>query len=682
MKINNVSLELNRLKSGVQFYKFIESTNRNTTRKYILKDDELHCTISFTEIGDIIVGKIQLKIPNTPVRETDNLCTINPIKIFVDFDNEIVSYTAMYLHRSWWTRPYFGKCISDIPSKTQSLYIKNKSSYSYILPYVGDEFKTTISSSTDNIMIFNLSANVSGFNEVKETFVVMSTKKDFFDAVSSVFDYACNDKHILKKSQRKLPDMFNYLGWCSWDAFYTKMNEDKFLEKAKELNEKNVPVRWLLFDDGWLSIKDEKLTSFEPDSEKFPNGLKHVITKIKASTSIDNFGVWHTLAGYWGGIDESSQLAKKYCHNTYTTYNGKTLPYPSLHKGSKFFCDWYEYLCNEGINFVKVDGQSGVSNHFESNMPVCIAAKGSHNSLECAVESHMNNQLINCMGMAMENILSRENSPISRNSDDFVPDSKDGFKEHMLQNVYNAIYHNEVYHCDWDMFWSNHFDATRHSITRAISGSPVYISDKIGETNMDTILPLIYDDGEIIKFSNSAKPILSSVFKNPDETVLNISNDDGINFSVLSFNFTKQIATNTLSPSHLKGTKESEKYIIYDWHKRNYEIVTFNKCTYENLEPNELILKILIPYNEEISLIGLVDKYNTYLPIKSLSKTKNKYTFIVRGKGDFSLITKKKFNLFINENKANNTITAINNIHTFNIEKENSKIEINWQVKK
>lgn len=96
----------------------------------------------------------------------------------------------------------------------------------------------------------------------------------------------------------------------------------------------------------------------------------------------------------------------------------------------------------------------------------------------------------------MENILSRPTSAISRNSDDFMPNKENGFVEHLLQNAYNSVYHDELYYCDWDMFWTKHEDAVKHSLLRAISGGPIYVSDQIGDTNPDVLKPLAYHNGE------------------------------------------------------------------------------------------------------------------------------------------------------------------------------------------
>ena len=67
--------------------------------------------------------------------------------------------------------------------------------------------------------------------------------------------------------------MFRYLGWCSRDAFYTDVNEEGIRNKSRELTEKNIPVRWMIVDDGWFRAKDRCLYDFAPDSTKFPQGL-------------------------------------------------------------------------------------------------------------------------------------------------------------------------------------------------------------------------------------------------------------------------------------------------------------------------------------------------------------------------------------------------------------------------
>ena len=153
-----------------------------------------------------------------------------------------------------------------------------------------------------------------------------------------------------------------------------------------------------------------------------------MIADIKAESDIRWFGVWHALCGYWQGVAPESKLEGQEHAHLYRTADGKIMPNPLTGEG--FYRDWYEKLHADGIDFVKVDGQSSFWSFAENSLPIGPAAKGMHQALEGGA-SYMDGAIINCMGMAMENILSRPTSAISRNSDDFVPN-----KETALWNIY------------------------------------------------------------------------------------------------------------------------------------------------------------------------------------------------------------------------------------------------------
>ena len=50
---------------------------------------------------------------------------------------------------------------------------------------------------------------------------------------------------------------------------------------------------------------------------------------------------------------------------------------------------------------------------------------------------------------------------------------------------------------DWDMFHSVHPDATLHATARAISGGPVYVSDRPGKHDCKLIRRLVLKGGEV-----------------------------------------------------------------------------------------------------------------------------------------------------------------------------------------
>ena len=440
-----------------------------------------------------------------------------------------------------------------------------------------------------------------------------------------------------------MPEIFQSLGWCSWDAFCRDITEQKVKEKAREFAQKQIPVKWMLMDDGWMTMDLEKevLKDYKPDIAKFPNGFQQMVEDIKDQTNVDYFGVWHALCGFWKGVEKDSFLYEKKKAVLYHTANDKFIPNPII-GAEQFYRDWYEYLRNEGIDFVKVDGQSSFWNFAYGSLPVGPATKGMHQALE-AGGAYMDGAIINCMGMAMENILSRPTSAISRNSDDFVPNKENGFAEHLLQNAYNAIYHDAIYYCDWDMFWTKHPDAIKHSLLRAVSGGPVYISDKIGDTNADVLRPLIYEDGKLLMMERSAKPTEDCIFKDPKkEGVLKLYNTGRQGQiragGIVVYNLLETSQKYFISPTDIKGIEESNQYVMYEYFTKEYSIVSRDSKIEREIDKNGYAWYILLPYEKFGACLGLIDKYVGFTAVEEIIYGEDFISIIVHEGGTIGWI--------------------------------------------
>jgi hypothetical protein len=58
------------------------------------------------------------------------------------------------------------------------------------------------------------------------------------------------------KSDTSAPDFSKYLGWCTWDSFYTSVDNDKVVNGLKSLRAAGIQPRWLVLDDGWQSTSN------------------------------------------------------------------------------------------------------------------------------------------------------------------------------------------------------------------------------------------------------------------------------------------------------------------------------------------------------------------------------------------------------------------------------------------
>ena len=473
--------------------------------------------VEIREREGVTLLEVDIALGLQPFTETMAFGEINPLAITLELeaDSDILAY---YYFKDWWTRPAFVSSFDAVPQETAILFYRQGGLYRCLLALPGDRFRAHFeggSGRADTVRLV-LSADGAGYREIHETAMLAASDPDPYRCMEKAMERAAKLYGIPLREERPFPALFEKLGWCSWDAFYQDISEAGMLEKAEEIREKQLPFGWMLIDDGWQDYVDERMKSYGSNPEKFPSGLKGCVDKIRETCGIEKIGVWHAFSGYWCGIDPEGDLAKEHPDLFMSTHQGKLLPKPE--KAEAFYGEWYRRLAEAGISFVKVDSQSSTRQHYRTNTPTGRTAAALHQGLDRAAEKYMGGNLINCMGMAMEDVLQRPSSALSRNSDDFFPMEEKSFREHLLENAFNCPWHNVIYHGDWDMFWSNHPQAEKHALLRALSGGPIYVSDRVGETAPEVLRPLCYDDGSILRADRGAVPTIDCLLIDPEKS--------------------------------------------------------------------------------------------------------------------------------------------------------------------
>lgn len=646
-RMEEITLEINRQKSGAQVLKPSGATEDGGRTEYRFAGKGAEAAVTVERRGRLAVGTVRLRLSDEAFRESDRLALQKPVKIGIRFAEAPKRMTAMYLFGDWWTRPKFLRRFEEMPERTQSLCMEYGDRAEYLLPMAGERYKTMAEAGEPGVLTLTMTAYLGGIGGLDEPAFLLAEGRDIYEAVHLAFRRAAEEKRIPMRRERAYPEPFEYLGWCSWNACYTELSEEKIRAKAKEFAEKKIPVRWILLDDGWLSVRDGRLYDLAPEKEKFPRGFRDMTAQIRENSPVRWFGVWHALGGYWGGIEPGSRAAREEAGRLYRTRAGRLLPYPEAGRGYGFFRDWYEKLRADGISFVKVDGQSAVKNYYENDLPVCRAARESHAALEGAAAAYFRGNLINCMGMAMENVLSRPGSALTRNSDDFVPEKEDGFAEHLLQNAYNAVYQDELYYCDWDMFWTSHRDARRHGILRAVGGGPVYISDRIGETKKDVLSPLILDDGRVLRMDRAAKPSPDCVFTDPREGgLIKLTNTGGCGngekgAAVAVYNLCGRTAETVLRAGDVYDLPGGRFYLYNSLTGRGRPFGRDSEETVR-LDREGCALYLLVPEKQGFVAVGLLEKYIAFRGVEQIFYERDAVEVVLRQAGVFGFYSESR----------------------------------------
>ncbi|HVF42463.1 MAG TPA: Sip1-related alpha-galactosidase [Pyrinomonadaceae bacterium] len=333
--------------------------------------------------------------------------------------------------------------------------------------------------------------------------------------------FAATGQYGRLRWQKGYPEAFRSLGWCSWNAYGQEVTADKIVSSVRSMREKKIPLGFVLVDDGWLSVKNQKLTAFDADASKFPGGMSALARRLRDEYRVPHVGVWHTFQGYWNGVEEGSEAARG--QKLFKGLEGKLLPDPREMRGEGFYEDWYAKLKGWGYDFVKVDGQGNNVKFTDGLMPLFDSGGGSHRNLQTAAGKFFADAespggglgLINCMEMSLENVYNWRDSNVARSSDDYQPELKHNPKDHVYQNAYNAYWLANFAYPDWDMFQSHDAAAEFHAAARAASGGPVYFTDEPGKERPEILRRLAFSDGRLLMPDEPARVTRDLLLNDP-----------------------------------------------------------------------------------------------------------------------------------------------------------------------
>ncbi len=554
--------------------------------------------------------------------------------------------TAIYQHKDWWIRPAFPAAFAEIPRRTQLLLLRGEENYLAVLAVCGREYRTDLSGMENGICVTTAS-NCSGRNAVSDICLAYAWGKDPYQCCEDAVSYALEltGRTAMLRRNRRFPAVFEKFGWCSWDAFYHKVSAEGICRKLAEFKEKQVPVKWALIDDGWLNADYDRqvLLGLDAAGDKFPMGLEHCVSRMKQEFGVEQVGVWHAVMGYWNGLQDKSPAHTALLEGCERLPDGRIVPAAEAGRAFRFYDIWHHYLRNQcGIDFVKVDGQSAISLFHRGRRSYGEASKAVQTGLNASAAMHFDNAIINCMGMASEDMWNRPSSAVSRSSDDFVPQVEHGFREHAVQNAFNSLLQGQFYWNDWDMFWSDHAENWQNAVLRAVSGGPVYTSDPTGRTDPAYIWPLIRKDGTVIRCEDTGVPTCDCLFEDPVRNggVFKIYNRYRDGYVVAAFHIgeKQEQSGGSLRISDIPGLKGREWYV---WgHKRRSLFCLTEQTEYTfALDSGDAEIFLLLPARD-VCPAGILEKFIPTGCINVVHEHADRLCLRVSDAGTFGLFTR------------------------------------------
>lgn len=342
------------------------------------------------------------------------------------------------------------------------------------------------------------------------------------------------------RHEKTYPEVFDHLGWCSFEEFKLAIDETVITSAIRRLAASDIPVRWVLVDDGHIddgsradapaletqegavgqvsgALEARRLHAATPHPEKFPRGWKPV-TEAVVGTRIRWLGLWLNFNGYWGGVSARHALGDELDAHLVSVAPDTKLPGERAIDGEKFFDALTRPARDAGFDFLKVDNQAGNLRKYAGRVPNAVrAAAACKQGLDTAVRRHFDG-IIGCMAHNNLCAFHQPAAQIMRCSEDYKKEDAWRARHHLHNSFGNMLWLGQTVWGDHDMFHSSdRIAGPLMARSKAISGGPIYLSDAPERFVPGLIRPLCFADGRILRPLAPAVPLPESVFVDPYE---------------------------------------------------------------------------------------------------------------------------------------------------------------------
>ncbi|RMD74830.1 MAG: hypothetical protein D6820_15960, partial [Lentisphaerae bacterium] len=468
-----------------------------------------------------------------------------------------------------------------------------------------------------------------------EVMCVWASGKSAYAAAYAAWKMAAKTagKGFQLRHTKRYPEIFRYLGWCSWDAFHLNIDEKKMVAAIKGILGSKLPIRWILIDDGHYDKK-----TLLHDGKKFPRGYAPIIALRDHHEKIRWMGIWYAMFGNFSGVkpNRAWETIAAHCQ----TVNGRVLPRSNRESARAYYRFLFREAIKSGFDFLKIDFQTHNLGFFSGNgwnfrgypgktgVPnPYVASIMAQQGLQDIVQESFHG-LINCNWHNAACIFFSQSSVVGRCSED----NRGGIGDAAAHtwHAFAAIpWLGQVAWGDHDMFHSGDKQpaaAQLNAMAKALSGGPVYLAELPEKMVPRFVLPLCYRDGLLLRPLAPGCPLPEDLFcrlyatKKLNAAIAPLPNRTA---AILVYNtlykfqspVTRKItaqdyaaASSMIQPYPGPWPQPDEGLLIYDWTLQRVQRLGNAGC---KVSLNGLGCRLLqlSPIIRGWSVIGRVDKY-------------------------------------------------------------------------
>jgi raffinose synthase len=571
-------------------------------------------------------------------------------------------FLACHRYEPFWVTPRAREQLADFPTETQFCLLELASGKLALLVALVDvPLRTSLGAGSDALeLVLDSGDPAARSKRALSLYVAVHADVNVLTREGARMVSERLGTGALRRD-KPLPDFAEDFGWCTWDAFYQDVSQEKVREGLESFRKGGVQPRFLILDDGWQQIGtaptgERRLTGFGVNEAKFPGGLSGTVELAKREFGVRTFLVWHAVHGYWGGVDAdalpsygvSSKLRwyspeiLAHAPNFNVDHWGAVVGTPAPEALERFYDDYHAGLSQQGVDGVKVDNQASVEGVSHGDGGRVSVQQTMARALEKSTQKHFGGRLINCMSCSSERIYAARHSTLLRSSVDFWPEIPASHGLHVYTNAVFGLFFGEFVQPDWDMFQSGHRAGPFHAVARAVSGGPVYVSDKPDGHDFELLRTLVLSDGSVLRARGVAVPTRDCIFGDPLSlpVLFKVWNENAANHVLGVFNarYSEQgeRLEGSVSPSDVPGLAPGE-YALYFGRARRLAKVAHEGTQSLTLGTLEAEIVTIAALDRGVAALGLADKLNGGAALTEAGWDGDEYALALRDGGELVL---------------------------------------------
>ncbi len=550
-------------------------------------------------------------------------------------------FTSLQRFVPFWLRPAVGTREDEVKPETLWLLARlDDGAHLLLAPLLGRSARYSLLGSADGLVV----AAETGDPAVvvpEEAALFVALGHDPYELIERSARAVAAHHSARLRREKPLPDTVDLFGWCTWDAFYKEVSPEKVLAGLDAFARAGVSPKWLILDDGWQSTEpapsgEERLVGLRPNA-RFGGDLGPLVREAKERFGVRRFLVWHAFAGYWGGVCpcslpgyESVPVARSFGPGVLRQepdWNvrpwGARIAVPSAEGIARFYADYHDALLTQGVDGVKVDAQAMLEAVAAGSGGRVALHRAYRAALDASAARRFEGRLINCMGATTECAYLAD-SAVFRSSDDFFPSKPESHGAHLFANAQVSLWFGEFMLPDWDMFQSAHPRGAFHAAARAISGGPVYVSDKPGAHDAELLRKLVLSDGTVLRADRPARPSPECLFSDPSRErvalkIFNMNRECGV-LGVFNLHADGAPIACNITTGDIP-LLQGEDYAVFFHRTRRLTRMGGAASLQVSIEPGEWEIVSFSPIARGFAPVGLTDKFNSTGAILSRNRS-------------------------------------------------------------